>query len=420
MRGQTYRAGIPAGLPPGTPIANKTGWIDDHTHDMAIVRPPGEAPFALVVLTRLTGVPTDEGNARIAELARAAWVRPPVSTIGRVEVGAAEPAVAHAVRDRAAPRDHRRDRRGAGDRQRRPGRAWVRRRRSGRSPATSVAGSAACLEGPLRDAVIGPVHRPARDLAADRPRGGRATVRPRRHSTAPCTTWPASPTEHGADRGHAAGGRARRGRGGRPGPRRGRLRRAQAQGRHRPRPPTWPGSAPRARAQARTRPCGSTPTRAGTATRRSASSASSRTPDSDVELVEQPVAGPRPARARPRTPPRRDPGHGRRVGLRPRRPGRGDPSRRGRPGQPQAGQGRRHHARPRAGPGRPAARARGHGRLHARVACRVRAAAGAGHRRGLSTPCPTWTAPGGWPRPAPYADRVAYADGQVVLGRMDT
>ena len=77
MRGQTYRAGIPAGLPPGTPIANKTGWIDDHTHDMAIVRPDGGTPFALVVLTRLAGVPTDEGNARIAEVARDAWGRRP-------------------------------------------------------------------------------------------------------------------------------------------------------------------------------------------------------------------------------------------------------------------------------------------------------------------------------------------------------
>ena len=77
MRGQTYRSGIPAGLPPGTPIANKTGWIDDHTHDMAIVRPDGGTPFALVVLTRLAGVPTEEGSARIAEVAREAWGRRP-------------------------------------------------------------------------------------------------------------------------------------------------------------------------------------------------------------------------------------------------------------------------------------------------------------------------------------------------------
>jgi beta-lactamase class A len=77
MRGQTYRDAIPAGLPEGTPIANKTGWIDGHTHDMAIVRPTAGEPFALVVLTRLAGVPTHDGNARIAELARQAWERRP-------------------------------------------------------------------------------------------------------------------------------------------------------------------------------------------------------------------------------------------------------------------------------------------------------------------------------------------------------
>ena len=69
MRGQTYRKGIPAGLPDGTPVANKTGWIEGHDHDMAIVRPAGAAPFALVVLT------LGEPEGTIAEVAREAWER---------------------------------------------------------------------------------------------------------------------------------------------------------------------------------------------------------------------------------------------------------------------------------------------------------------------------------------------------------
>ena len=75
MLGQTYRDGIPRGLPDGTTVANKTGWIDDHTHDMAIVRPPDAEPFVLVVLTRLAGASTEEGYARIAAVARRAWGR---------------------------------------------------------------------------------------------------------------------------------------------------------------------------------------------------------------------------------------------------------------------------------------------------------------------------------------------------------
>ena len=78
MRDQHYRDAIPAGLPDGTPVANKTGWITDHTHDLAIVRPSAEQggePFALVVLTRLVAVSYDDANARIAAIAAEAWER---------------------------------------------------------------------------------------------------------------------------------------------------------------------------------------------------------------------------------------------------------------------------------------------------------------------------------------------------------
>ena len=127
-----------------------------------------------------------------------------------------------------------------------------------------------------------------------------------------------------------------------------------------------------------------------------------------VELVEQPVPAPGPARPGPRAPPRRDPGDGRRVGLRPRRPRRAGPPRRGRPGQPQARQGRRHHPGPRAGPGRAAARPRRLGRLHARVAVGVRAAASlaaevgcdvaARPRRGVVAGARARRTPDGWLR----------------------
>ena len=49
---QEFREMIPAGLPPGVRVANKTGWITGIDHDAAIVLPAGRAPYVLVVLTR--------------------------------------------------------------------------------------------------------------------------------------------------------------------------------------------------------------------------------------------------------------------------------------------------------------------------------------------------------------------------------
>lgn len=49
---QQFHDLIPAGLPPGTRVANKTGWITGIVHDAAIVYPQDCPAYVLVVLTR--------------------------------------------------------------------------------------------------------------------------------------------------------------------------------------------------------------------------------------------------------------------------------------------------------------------------------------------------------------------------------
>jgi beta-lactamase class A len=58
---QEFNGEIPAGLPPGTRVAHKTGFITAVLHDAAVVYPSGRRPYVLVVLTR--GI-TDEAAAR--------------------------------------------------------------------------------------------------------------------------------------------------------------------------------------------------------------------------------------------------------------------------------------------------------------------------------------------------------------------
>ena len=69
---QQFNDEIPAGLPRGTRVAHKTGWIAGVLHDAALVYPTDRPPYVLVVLTR--GIP-DEHTARtlIADLSRTVW-----------------------------------------------------------------------------------------------------------------------------------------------------------------------------------------------------------------------------------------------------------------------------------------------------------------------------------------------------------
>ncbi|HCU11788.1 MAG TPA: serine hydrolase [Gemmatimonadetes bacterium] len=52
LMAQEFNEKIPAGLPPGTRVAHKTGEITAVSHDAAIVYPAGRKPYVLVVLTR--------------------------------------------------------------------------------------------------------------------------------------------------------------------------------------------------------------------------------------------------------------------------------------------------------------------------------------------------------------------------------
>lgn len=69
---QHFTGGIPAGVPEGTRVANKTGWITGINHDAALVFPPDDDPYVLVVMVR--GHPAeDQGEAMTAVLSRIIW-----------------------------------------------------------------------------------------------------------------------------------------------------------------------------------------------------------------------------------------------------------------------------------------------------------------------------------------------------------
>jgi beta-lactamase class A len=65
---------IPAGLPPGIRVAHKTGEITAHSHDAAVVYPPGRKPYVLVVLTRGIQDGT-KANKLIADISSIVYAR---------------------------------------------------------------------------------------------------------------------------------------------------------------------------------------------------------------------------------------------------------------------------------------------------------------------------------------------------------
>ena len=70
---QEFKDEIPAGLPAGTLVAHKTGWVDGVVlHDAAIIYPTGGTPYVLVVLTG--EIPeTPHASKLIADISRLVW-----------------------------------------------------------------------------------------------------------------------------------------------------------------------------------------------------------------------------------------------------------------------------------------------------------------------------------------------------------
>ena len=72
LAAQEHRDQIPAGLPAGTRVANKTGWVDGILHDVALVRPEDRPPYVLAVCTT-ADVPEDVATRLIADVSRLVW-----------------------------------------------------------------------------------------------------------------------------------------------------------------------------------------------------------------------------------------------------------------------------------------------------------------------------------------------------------
>ena len=71
---QEFNEGIPAGLPPGTRVAHKTGWITGIRHDGGIVYLPDGRRYVLVVLTKGIENPT-AADSLITAISAAVYAR---------------------------------------------------------------------------------------------------------------------------------------------------------------------------------------------------------------------------------------------------------------------------------------------------------------------------------------------------------
>ena len=66
------RDDLAAGLPPGTRLAHKSGWVTGVRHGAGVVFPPDAPPYAVVVCTS-TSLADDAACRLVASVSAAAW-----------------------------------------------------------------------------------------------------------------------------------------------------------------------------------------------------------------------------------------------------------------------------------------------------------------------------------------------------------
>lgn len=73
LEAQHFRGKIPAGVPAGTRVANKTGWITGISHDAALVFPEGAPAYVLVILIRGFEETPEAADALAESISRTVW-----------------------------------------------------------------------------------------------------------------------------------------------------------------------------------------------------------------------------------------------------------------------------------------------------------------------------------------------------------
>jgi beta-lactamase class A len=73
LHAQEFRSGIPAGLPEGARVANKTGEISTMAHDVGLVYVPDREPYALAILTEWDATATAGRRDTLAALSRTVY-----------------------------------------------------------------------------------------------------------------------------------------------------------------------------------------------------------------------------------------------------------------------------------------------------------------------------------------------------------